>query len=119
MPTYALGKDTQVYVNSNALAGVRNVSVSVDANEREITPFGGSLVTYLPIQYAVSIDIEVINTSTASTLLGYLSQTPPTRLTVAVGSYSGLFIVSSVSDSYPLDGVASHTFKLKKWGYTS
>lgn len=105
-----LGKDCTLSINGNAVVGVRNVTAEESVTEQEFTEYGSRLSRVYPTAYSLSVSIETIDDAfdfPAALEAG-------TELAVVGTGFSFTGVVTSVSDSQPLDGPRSFSVTMKR-----
>ena len=108
----SLGRDVAVTFNGGAVAGVRDVQVSTSGTTREITPFGSRHTFAYHTGYGVSITLDTIDDTAATTAIA--AAIAGTEIAVVLAGYSFSAVVASVNDSIPLDDVRVWSIQLTK-----
>ena len=107
-----LGRNASVTWDGVAVPGIRDVQVSVAGTTREITPFGSRATFSYPTAYAVSITIDTIDDAAATTATA--AAIAGTEIAVVTDGYSFSAVVTTVSDSQPLDDVRVWSIQMTK-----
>jgi len=107
-----LGRNAVVTWDGVAVPGVRDVQVSVAGTTREITPFGSRATISYQTGYAVSITLDTIDDAAATTATA--AAIAGTEIAVVTTGYSFTAVVTSVSDSMPLDDVRVWSIQMTK-----
>jgi len=108
----SLGRNVSVTWDGVAVPGVRDVQVSVAGTTREITPFGSRETFSYHTGYLVSITIDTIDDAAATTAVA--AAIAGTEIAVITNGYSFTAVVTSVSDSQPLDDVRVWSIQMTK-----
>jgi hypothetical protein len=105
-----LGKDCTISINGGAVVGVRSVTAEESVTEQEFVPYGSRLSHVYPTAYGVTVSLETINDSyDFATALE-----AGTELNVVGTGFSFVGVVTSVSDSQPLDGVRTFSVTMRR-----
>lgn len=114
-----LGKDCTLSVgpaggSTVAVVGVRNVTAEQSVTEQEFVPYGSRLSVVYPTAYATTVSLETIDdqAGTANTFVTWLEQ--GTKVDVVGNGFSFTGVVTSVSDSQPLDGVRTFSVTIRQ-----
>jgi hypothetical protein len=114
-----LGKDCTLSVGpagggQAAVVGVRNVTAEQSVTEQEFVPYGSRVSVVYPTAYATTVSLETIDdqAATANTFVTWLEQ--GTKIDVVGTGFSFTGVVTSVSDSQPLDGVRTFSVTIRQ-----
>ncbi len=113
-----LGKDCTISVglaggSPAAVLGVRSVTAEQSVTEHEFVPYGSRLSVVYPTAYATTVSLETIddNAEAALTFSTWLQQGDKVDVVGTGFSFTG--VVTSVSDSQPLDGVRTFSVTMR------
>lgn len=105
-----LGKDCTLSINGNAVVGVRNVTAEESVTEQEFVPYGSRLSRVYPTAYGLTVSLETIDDS-----FDFVTALEAgTELNVVGTGFSFVGVVTSVSDSQPLDGVRTFSVTMRR-----
>lgn len=108
-----LGKDCSVSIGGN-IVGVRNVTIGYTARTVDVNAWGSNLVESYSVAYDAFATVE---TNDAAASSGYLSSLASGAfLTISGGAAGFSFdgIVTSVTETDPIDGVATLVIEAKQ-----
>lgn len=107
-----LGKDCSISVGSN-VASARNVTITETARTIDIEPFGSRLRGVYSTGYDASVSVELNDGDDVSSL--FTNCQDGTEITVSGGSGAWSFpaVVTSISEAFSVDGVATFTIEAK------
>lgn len=113
-----LGKDCTLSVglapgNPVAVIGVRNVTAEQSVTEYEFTPYGSRQSFVYPTAYATTVTLETIDDNVTSELLFSQWLEGGDKVNVIGSGFAFTGVVTSVSDSQPLDGVRSFSVTIR------
>ena len=107
-----LGKDCTVSAGGN-IASARNVTWSHTARTIEVEEYGSRFVTVYQTGYDAAVSIEFNDSADASNLLTSLVSGSEITITGGAGSWSFAAVVTGISESDPIDGVATFTVEAR------
>ena len=110
MPTYTLGRNCTVIVGE-ASGGVRNVTASDSTEEITVKPFGSRNIYTYTTGYSVEAQIESIDGDFVDAMVGYCESGEAVSVSGTGFSFYG--VVTSVTNSQPLDDVCTYTATVK------
>jgi hypothetical protein len=108
-----LGKDCSISVGG-AVVGVRDVQLSAAARTIEVEEYGSRYVAVYQTGFSETVTIELNDNASVSGLVAHL--TAGTAFTVSGGQGGWNFpaVVTGLSESNPLDGVATLTITAQR-----
>lgn len=106
-----LGRDCTLAVNGGS-ASARSVTASESTEEIQVRPFGSREVCTYTTGYSLEVSVESIDDGFYDSAIGWCEA--GTEVTVSGTGYSFTGVVTSVSDSQPLDSVRSFTVVFKR-----
>ena len=105
-----LGKDCTLSIGGGALVGVRSVTAEESVTEQEFVPFGSRLSHVYPTAYGITVQIETIDDS-----YDFITALEAgSELNVVGTGFSFVGVVTSVSDSQPLDGPRTFNVTMRR-----
>jgi hypothetical protein len=105
-----LGKDCTLTIGINAVVGVRSVTAEESVTEQEFVPFGSRKSHVYPTAYGITVQIETIDDS-----YDFVTALEDgTELNVVGTGFSFVGVVTSVSDSQPLDGPRTFNVTMRR-----
>jgi hypothetical protein len=107
-----LGKDCTVSAGGN-VASARNVTFSSSARTIEVEEFGSRYSTVYTTGYESSVSIEFNDSSDAFNLWNYLRDGTVITVSGGSGGWSFPAVVTSISETCPIDGVATFTVEAR------
>lgn len=107
-----LGKDCTVSAGGN-IASARNVTWSHSARTIDVDEYGSPYVTVYQTGYDASVSIEFNDAADATGLLASLVAGTPITVAGGAGAWSFPAVVTSISETDPIDGVATFTVEAR------
>ena len=107
-----LGKDCSVSVGGT-VAGARNVSFTSTAKTIDIDPYGARDFPVYSVGYDTTVAIEFNDNTSASALWSALQTGALMSVSGGAGGWSFSAVVTGISETDPLDGVATFTVEAK------
>lgn len=120
MPTtnVKLGHSQKFRLDGTALSGTRDVEVSIDTKQVDVTAWNHSWVSTLPLQADCTIRATLYWQSELGTIFTRLFAHPKQKITLAIdGVISGPFVPVEVKIANPLNGVLAYDVTFKLWNY--
>lgn len=108
-----LGKDCTVSAGGN-VASARNVTFSSSARTIEVEEFGSRYSTVYTTGYEQSVSIEFNDSGDAAGLITALEQGTQITVSGGAGSWSFPAVVTGVSETDSIDGVATFTVEARR-----
>lgn len=108
-----LGKDCTVSAGGN-IASARNVTWQQTARTIDIEEYGSPHVTVYSTGYDATVSIELNDVADTASLLQSLVDGTEITVSGGAGAWSFPAIVTSISESDPIDGVATFTIEARK-----
>lgn len=106
-----LGRDCTLSVNGDS-ASARSVTASETTEEIQLRPFGSREVFAYTTGYALDVTVESIDSDFYDSAVGWCEG--GTEVSVSGTGFSFTGVVTSVSESQPLDDVVSFTVVFKR-----
>jgi hypothetical protein len=107
-----LGKDCLISIGGT-VAGVRSVTLTETARTIEINPFGSREASVYSTGYDCSVSVELNDSEALSNAFSNMHTGTPVQVTGGAGGFSFLAVITGISESDPIDGVASFTIDAK------
>lgn len=119
MPTIRLGRDQTLSLDGVALAGVREVDLSLDYQTADVTAFDHGFASTLPIREDCTLRMLIYHQEDYDRVKGKLNVHPPVGVTISVSNVgSAKFVPVGVKITQPIDGVMAYDVTFKYWNYT-
>lgn len=96
-----------------AVVGVRNVTAEQSVTEHEFVPYGSRVSVVYPTAYATTVSLETIDDNAAASLAFSTWLQQGDKVDVVGTGFSFTGVVTSVSDSQPLDGVRTFNVTIR------
>ena len=107
-----LGKDCSISIGGT-VTGVRNVTLTETARTIDINPFGSREASVYQTGYDCSVSVELNDSDSLSSAFSNMHAGTPVQVTGGAGGFSFLAVITGISESDPIDGVASFTIDAK------
>lgn len=120
MPTtnVKLGHNQKFKLNGTALQGTRDVEVSIDTKQVDVTAWNHQWISTLPLQVDVTIRATLYWQSNFQSVWSLINKHPTVKCDLAIdGVISGPFVPVEVKIANPLNGVLAYDVTFKLWNY--
>lgn len=120
MPTtkVKLGHNQKFRLDGQALPGTRDVEVSIDTKQVDVTAWNHSWVSTLPLQIDVTIRATLYWQEDFGKIWPRFNKHPPQKVDLAIdGVVSGPFVPVDVKIANPLSNVLAYDVTFKLWNY--
>ena len=107
-----LGKDCAISVGGN-VASARNVTFQMSAKTIEVEEFGVRAAAVHSVGWDATVSVEINNGSDLGTIMADLMAGNTISVSGGAGGWSFTAVPVSVSESDPVDGVATFTVECK------
>jgi hypothetical protein len=107
-----LGKDCTVSAGGN-IASARNVTWQQTARTIDIEEYGSRFASVYTTGYDISVSIEFNDGADAANMLTSLVEGTTIQVSGGAGAWSFPAVVTSISESDPIDGVATFTVEAR------
>jgi hypothetical protein len=107
-----LGKDCSISIGENT-SGVRSVTLSETARTIDINPYGSREVSVYQTGYDCSVSIELNDSDGVLSLFQNMHQGTPVQVSGGSAGFAFLAVITGISESDPVDGVATFTVEAK------
>lgn len=107
-----LGKDCAIAVGAN-IVSARNVTVSESVTTIEVEEFGSRINAVYSTGYDASVSVELNDSADATSLITTLQAGTSVTVSGGTGGWSFPAVVTGVSETFSVDGVATFTIEAK------
>ncbi len=107
-----LGKDCTVSVGGNVV-GVRSVSASATARTIDVDEYGSRYASVYPTGRDTVLSVEVNNSDSLGVMFGAIASGEELVVSGGAGGWSFPGVVTGISESTAVDGVATFTFEVR------
>lgn len=108
-----LGKDCTVWAGGNLLASARNVTWSQNARTIDIEEYGSRYASVYSTGFDVTVSIELNDVVDALALNSAIQTGQDIMVSGGAGIWSFPAVVTGISESDPIDGVATFTVEAR------
>jgi len=113
MATITLGRDCTITVGEQS-GGVRSVTATESVQEIEVRPFGSREINSYTTGYTVEVQVETIDADFVDAAVVWCETGEEVEVSGTGFAFTG--VVTSVTNSQPLDDVCSYAISFKKTG---
>lgn len=120
MPTtnVKLGHNQKFRLNGTALGGTRDVEVSIDTKQVDVTAWNHAWVSTLTVQTDVTVRATLYWQSDFQQIWARLNRHPPQKVSLQIdGVISGMFLPVEVKIANPMAAVLAFDVTFKLWNY--
>jgi hypothetical protein len=107
-----LGKDCTISVGGN-IASARNVNLSYSVRTIDVEEYGSRAAAVYPVGYEASVSVEFNDASDLGVVYGMVTAGTEIFVSGGAGAWSFPAVVTGVSESDPIDGVATFTVEAR------
>lgn len=107
-----LGKDCAISVGGN-IASARSVTISESAKTIDINAYGVRASEVYSVGYDATVSVELNDSADASALFSDLENGTQISVSGGSGGWSFTAVVTGVSETFSVDGVATLTIEAK------
>jgi hypothetical protein len=107
-----LGKDCSISIDGN-VSGVRSVTLTETARTIDINPFGSREASVYSTGYDCSVSVELNDSEALSGAFDSMHTGTPVQVSGGAGNFSFRAVITGISESDPIDGVATFTIDAK------
>jgi hypothetical protein len=107
-----LGKDCLISIGGN-IASARNVSLSYSVRTIDVDEYGSREAAVYPVGVEASVSVEFNDSDDLSGAYSLVISGNPVEITGGAGNWSFLAVITSISESDPIDGVATYTVEAR------
>lgn len=120
MPTtkVLLGHNQKFKVDGVAMEGTRDVDVTIDARQHDVTPVRGQWVATLPLAVDLTLKATLYWAEDFQTIWDKFMSRPPEKFDLEIdGVMSGPFVATDVRIANPMGNVVAWDVTFKQWVY--
>jgi hypothetical protein len=107
-----LGKDCTIAIG-NTIASARNVSFSYSVRTIDVDEYGSREAAVYPVGVEATVSVEFNDSADLSGAYSLVTSGAPVTISGGAGSWSFLGVITSISESDPIDGVATYTVEAR------
>ena len=101
-----LGKDCSISIDGN-IASARNVSLSYSVRTIDVEEYGSREAAVYPVGVEATVSVEFNDSADLGGVYGMVTDGRPITVSGGAGSWSFLAVITSISETDPIDGVAT------------
>jgi hypothetical protein len=101
-----LGKDCSISIGGN-IASARNVSLSYSVRTIDVEEYGSREAAVYPVGVEATVSVEFNDTADLGGVYGMVTAGTPITVSGGAGAWSFLAVITSISETDPIDGVAT------------
>ncbi len=101
-----LGKDCTISIGGN-IASARNVSLSYSVRTIDVEEYGSREAAVYPVGVEATVSVEFNDTADLTGAYSLVTAGTPITVSGGAGAWSFLAVITSISESDPIDGVAT------------
>jgi hypothetical protein len=120
MPTtnVKLGHNQKFRLDGFVMEGTRDVEVSIDTKQHDVTAWDHSWTSTLPLQTDVTIRTTLYWQREIGRIWSKFNKHPPQKVNLSIdGVISGPFVPVEMQIANPLNGVLAYDVTFKLWNY--
>jgi hypothetical protein len=107
-----LGKDCSISIDGN-IASARNVSLSYSVRTIDVEEYGSREAAVYPVGVEATVSVEFNDAADLGSVYGMVTAGTPITVSGGAGAWSFLAVVTSISETDPIDGVATYTVEAR------
>ena len=101
-----LGKDCTISIGST-IASARNATLSYSVRTIDVEEYGSREAAVYPVGVEATVSVEFNDTADLTGTYSLVTAGTPITVSGGAGSWSFLAVITSISESDPIDGVAT------------
>jgi hypothetical protein len=101
-----LGKDCSISIGGN-IASARNVSLSYSVRTIDVEEYGSREAAVYPVGVEATVSVEFNDTADLTNAYSLVTAGTPITVSGGAGAWSFLAVITSISETDPIDGVAT------------
>ena len=101
-----LGKDCTISIGGN-IASARNVSLSYSVRTIDVEEYGSREAAVYPVGVEATVSVEFNDSADLTGAYSLVTAGTPITVSGGAGAWSFLAVITSISESDPIDGVAT------------
>jgi len=108
-----LGKDCTISLDGGVITSARNVTLTESARTIEVNPFGSRYAATYSTGYECTVSVELNDSGDLGTAFQRMHEGSTFMVNGGAAGFSFLAVLTSISESDPVDGVATFTLEGK------
>jgi len=108
-----LGKDCTIMLDGGYIASARNVTLTESARTIDVNPYASRYASVYSTGYECSVSVELNDAEDLGTAFEKMHAGGTFQVSGGVGGFSFLAVLTGISESDPVDGVATFTLEGK------
>jgi hypothetical protein len=108
-----LGKDCTIVLDGGYIASARNVTLTESARTIDVNPYGSRYAGVYSTGYECSVSVELNDVSGLGTAFERMHTGGTFQVSGGASGFSFLAVLTGISESDPIDGVATFTLEGK------
>jgi hypothetical protein len=106
-----LGKDCTVFLDGGIIASARNVTLTETARTIDVNEYGSRYSTVYSTGYECSVSVELNDVDDLGSAFSRMHTGTSFAVSGGAGSFSFQAIITSITESDPLDGASTFTIE--------
>jgi hypothetical protein len=107
-----LGKDCTISIGST-IASARNATLSYSVRTIDVEEYGSREAAVYPVGVEASVSVEFNDSADLGGVYSLVTSGSPVTISGGAGAWSFLGVITSISESDPIDGVATYTVEAR------
>jgi hypothetical protein len=108
-----LGKDCSIVLDGGYIASARNVTLTESARTIEVNPYGSRYAATYSTGYECTVSVELNDAADLGTAFQKMHSGGTFQVIGGAAGFSFLAVLTGISESDPVDGVATFTLEGK------
>jgi hypothetical protein len=108
-----LGKDCSISLDGGYITSARNVTLTESARTIDVNPYGSRCSATYSTGYECTVSVELNDSSDLGTAFSKMHTGGTFQVSGGAGGFSFLAVLTGISESDPVDGVATFTLEGK------
>ena len=108
-----LGKDCTIVLDGGTIASARNVTLSESARTIDVNPYGSRYAATYSTGYECTVSVELNDSADLGTAFQKMHTGGTFEVSGGAGGFAFLAVLTGISESDPVDGVATFTLEGK------
>jgi hypothetical protein len=108
-----LGKDCSIYLDGGYIASARNVTLTESARTIDVNPYGSRYAATYSTGYECTVSVELNDVAGLGTAFQKMHSGGTFMVNGGAAGFSFLAVLTGISESDPVDGVATFTLEGK------
>jgi len=107
-----LGKDCTISIGST-IASARHATLAYSVRTIDVEEYGSREAAVYPVGVEASVSVEFNDSADLGGVYSLVTSGSPVTISGGAGSWSFLGVITSISESDPIDGVATYTVEAR------